>query len=214
MTVSTIEYIFAVALFACAIILVLASSFATRKALKEHTNQLKSQTELINSAKRRVQADMHSKASDQFEKSIEENAGFIKKDLKKTGDQMSAYVRTEFDGALTNQLKHYEASAEDIAKVSQAALTNLQTAIASEQTRLTEVLQLQHAQLATQLEELVAAEKARRIAHFEGDMASIVESYIKQTLVDQIDIDSQLEYIVNELERNKAAIAEDLRRGI
>ena len=216
------EYILAIILVVIATITTLVGYISTRRAINQHTKLLKSQAEVISHAKRRVQADMHRKASDKFEKAVEENSDYIKEDLRHTGEQLSAYVRTQMDGALHNELVAFRESSEKIGKVSSEALQQLQQAIATEQATILSAcrsehedilasLKTQHQELADKINELVLQEKERRIQQFDGEMTRIVSAYVTQALTNQIDVDAQLGYILGELEQNKAAIVEDVR---
>ena len=52
------------------------------------------------------------------------------------------------------------------------------------------------------------------IVRFETNMADIINHYVLAAVGDQIDLTDQLEYILGEFERNKAAILEDLNHGV
>jgi transcriptional regulator of NAD metabolism len=64
-----------------------------------------------------------------------------------------------------------------------------------------------------QLQKEVSDEKNRLIKHFEESMADIINHYVLAAIGDQIDLTDQLEYILAELESNKAAIVEDIKNG-
>jgi len=64
-----------------------------------------------------------------------------------------------------------------------------------------------------QLQKEVAEEKQRQLLHFETNMADIVNHYVLAAIGDQIDLNDQLEYILGNLEANKAAIIEDIKSG-
>lgn len=65
----------------------------------------------------------------------------------------------------------------------------------------------------TQLETQSQEQKAQIIAKFEKNMAGIINHYVLRAIGDQIDLSDQLNYILAELEDNKAAIIEDIKRG-
>jgi hypothetical protein len=64
-------------------------------------------------------------------------------------------------------------------------------------------------QLQTQSQE----QKSLIVTAFEREMASIINHYVMQAIGNQIDLSDQLDYILAELESNKTAIIEDIRRG-
>jgi hypothetical protein len=72
----------------------------------------------------------------------------------------------------------------------------------------------QQRQLMTkQMAEEVIAEKQRIIANFEKNMADIVNHYILTAIGGEVDLTTQLEFIFQRLEENKAAIIEDIKGG-
>ena len=67
--------------------------------------------------------------------------------------------------------------------------------------------------LETQMQTQTEAERNQIIARFEEQLAGIVNHYVMQAIGNQIDLSDQLEFIIAELENNKAAILEDIKRG-
>jgi hypothetical protein len=63
--------------------------------------------------------------------------------------------------------------------------------------------------MATQFE----AQKDQIITSFENEMAGILNHYVLRAIGNQIDLTDQLDYILAELESNKKAIIEDIKRG-
>lgn len=137
-----------------------------------------------------------------FEKIIGENAMFLQQDLRQTTTQLNEYMRAEITRTLQEEFKKYEQS---IADAKQVALGSIEKTITT--------LEQQRQFLATQMQTQSEEQKAHVIAMFEKDMAKIVNHYILQAIGDQIDLSDQLDYILAQLESNKAAIMEDVKRG-
>lgn len=137
-----------------------------------------------------------------FEKIIGENAMFLQQDLRQTTTQLNDYMRAEITRTLQQEFKKYE---QGIADAKQIALGSIEKTI----TTIEQQRQFLESQLATQSQ----AQKTRIIAQFEKDMASIINHYVLKAIGNQIDLSDQLEYILAELESNKPAILEDIRRG-
>ncbi len=137
-----------------------------------------------------------------FEKIIGENAMFLQQDLRQTTSQLNDYMRAEITRTLQEEFKKYEQSIVD---AKQLALDSIEKTI----TTIEQQRQLLEQQLETQSE----AQKAHIIASFEKDMAAIVNHYVLRAIGNQIDLSDQLDYILAELESNKAAIIEDVKRG-
>jgi len=137
-----------------------------------------------------------------FEKIIGENAMFLQQDLRQTTTQLNDYMRTEITRTLQVEFKKYEQSITD---AKQLALDSIEKTI----TTIEQQRQFLEQQLQTQSE----AQKAQIVAVFEAEMARIINHYILRAIGNQIDLSDQLEYILAELESNKKAILEDIKRG-
>jgi predicted PurR-regulated permease PerM len=220
----TTEYLLAVILIVVAAAICAGGFVAVYWAMTQNSKLIKKQSAIMSDAKRKVQSDLHRKATDKFEKAVEENAEFLKKDIQTTSKELNTYVRTEFDGALSSELKSFRESASEIGKVSSQALADLQSSIAKEQSAvlasfkkeqdlILDDLRGQHQALAEKVNQMVEEETQRRITRFEGEMSRIVGNYARQAFANRIDIDVQLAYILEELEQNKQAIVGDLRNA-
>lgn len=137
-----------------------------------------------------------------FEKVIGENAMFLQQDLRQTTAQLNDYMRAEITRTLQEEFKKYEQSISD---AKQIALGSIEKTITT--------IEQQRQLLENQMQAQTEAERARIIAQFEKNMAGIVNHYVLQAIGDQIDLSDQLNYILAELEDNKAAIIEDIKRG-
>jgi hypothetical protein len=137
-----------------------------------------------------------------FEKIIGENAMFLQQDLRQTTSQLNDYMRAEITRTLQEEFKKYEQSISD---AKQLALGSIEKTI----TTIEQQRQYLEQQLQTQSE----AQKAQIVRRFEAEMAGIVNHYLVRAIGNQIDLSDQLDYILAELESNKQAILEDIKRG-
>jgi hypothetical protein len=137
-----------------------------------------------------------------FEKIIGENAMFLQQDLRQTTTQLNDYMRSEITRTLQQEFKKYEQSITDAKQLALDSIEKTITTIEQQRAFLQQ-------QLATQSE----AQKAQVLARFETEMASIINHYILRAIGNQIDLSDQLDYILSELENNKKAIIEDIKRG-
>ena len=137
-----------------------------------------------------------------FEKIIGENAMFLQQDLRQTTAQLNEYMRSEITRTLQDEFKKYEQSIVDAKQIALDSIEKTTTTI--EQQR-----QFLQQQMTTQIEE----QKKRIVESFDREMANIVNHYVLHSIGSQIDLTEQLQYILAELEENKAAILEDIRRG-
>jgi hypothetical protein len=137
-----------------------------------------------------------------FEKIIGENAMFLQQDLRQTTSQLNDYMRSEITRTLQDEFKKYEQSIVD---AKQLALDSIEKTI----TTIDQQRALLEQQLLTQSE----AQKKHILEGFEKEMAGIVNHYVLKAIGNQIDLSDQLEYIMAELETNKTAMVEDIKRG-
>jgi hypothetical protein len=137
-----------------------------------------------------------------FEKVIGENAMFLSQDLRETTAQLNDYMRSELTRTLQVEFKKYEQSIADAKNI---ALGSIEKTI----TTIDQQRQFMEQQLIAQSQ----ANKDHAIKQFEQDMANIVNHYVIKAIGNQIDLSDQLEYIMAELEANKAAIIEDIKNG-
>jgi hypothetical protein len=137
-----------------------------------------------------------------FEKIINENAMFLQQDLRLTTSQLNDYMKNEITRTLKDEFKKYEQSIADAKQLAIDAIQKTSTAI-DEQRQI----------LNDQLQKEVAVERQHIIGNFDANMTDIINHYVLDAVGDQIDLSDQLEYILNNLNENKAAIIEDIRSG-
>jgi hypothetical protein len=137
-----------------------------------------------------------------FEKIIGENAMFLQQDLRLTTSELNEYMKNEIARKLKEEFAKYEQSIMD---AKQLAVESIQ--------KTNEAIDEQRQEMSKQLQEEIAAEKQRIIKQFSEGMADIINHYLMDAVGNQIDLNNQLEYILGNLETNKAAILEDVRSG-
>ena len=137
-----------------------------------------------------------------FEKIIGENAMFLQQDLRLTTSQLNEYMKSEITRTLKEEFSKYEESIMDAKQLAVDSISKTQRAIEEQREILGKNLEVQ-----------VAAEKKRLQERFEKNMGEIVNHYIMTAIGDQIDLSDQLEYILGQLEQNKADIIEDINSG-
>lgn len=137
-----------------------------------------------------------------FEKIIGENAMFLQQDLRLTTSQLNEYMKAEVTRKLKEEFDKYEQSIMDAKQMAVDAIEKTNAAV-DEQRKL----------LGEELQKEVKEEKLHLVKHFEENMADVVNHYVLAAIGNQIDLTDQLEYILGELEANKAAIMEDINSG-
>ncbi len=137
-----------------------------------------------------------------FEKIIGENAMFLQQDLRLTTSQLNEYMKGEITKTLQETFAKYEKSISDAKQMAIDSIEKTRTAVDEQRSLMAE-------KLTTEVEQ----EKKRLLERFENNMADIVNHYVLAAIGDQLDLNDQLEYILGDLEANKAAISEDIKNG-
>jgi hypothetical protein len=137
-----------------------------------------------------------------FEKIIGENAMFLQQDLRLTTSQLNEYMKTEITHKLQEEFSKYEQSIMDAKQLAIESIQKTNAAI-DEQRKV----------MGDQVQQEIQAEKQQIIGRFEQNMTDIVNHYVLAAIGNQIDLNDQLEYILSDLESNKAAILEDIQNG-
>jgi hypothetical protein len=135
-----------------------------------------------------------------FEKIIDENAMFLKQDLDATISQLNDYMKEQIASKLDAEFAEY---AKAMKQAQNLALETLR--------KTAEEVEEQRVLLGNALKNDVAQREVAILKVYEENMAKIVEHYVLQSLGDQLDLKSQLPFIIGQMEANKANIMEDMR---
>lgn len=135
-----------------------------------------------------------------FEKIIDENAEFLKKDLDGTISQLNEYMKKQISTKLDEEFATY---AKAMHEAQSLALGSLQ--------KTAQDIETQRLALAQAMQKDVAEREQALLKVYEDNMSKIVEHYVLQALGNQFDLKSQLPFIIKEMEANKQAIMEDMR---
>ena len=137
-----------------------------------------------------------------FEKIIGENAMFLQQDLRLTTSQLNDYMKQEITKSLEEAFAKYE---ESIGDAKQLAIDSI--------SKTQEAVEQQRVAMGQQLQAEVEKEKGHIIARFEENLGDIINHYLLAAIGDQIDLNDQLNYIIGNMEANKAAIIRDITDG-
>lgn len=127
---------------------------------------------------------------------------FLQQDLRLTTSEVNAYMKDEITKSLTDAFQKYEESIKDAKQMALDSIEKTQVAVEQQRELLNE-----------KLHQEIAIEKERALNRFNNNMADVVNHYVLAAVGNQINLEDQLEFILSELERNKADIIEDLKNG-
>lgn len=137
-----------------------------------------------------------------FEKIIGENAMFLQQDMRLTTSEINEFMKQEITKTLKDAFEKYESSISDAKDQALDSMQKTQSAVEE-----------QRKQMTGQLSKEIEAERQRILGSFHENMAEVINHYVLAAIGNQINLDDQLEYILAELEQNKAAIVEDINQG-
>lgn len=175
---------------------------ATGQAKQKHDYEQAAEKEATHIFNENFRQELRNRGLLHFEKIINENAMFLQQDLRLTASQVNDYMKQEIKRTLTEEFAKYEQSITDAKQLAVESIDKTQKAIEEQRSILTD-----------QLNKQAETAKAQLIAHFESNMADIINHYVMAAIGDQIDLNDQLEYIIGDLEANKQAILEDINHG-
>ncbi len=136
-----------------------------------------------------------------FEHTLDQNAAFLQQDLRKISDTVSERIKEEATAILKDEFTDQKQSVAAAQQHMAEAFSKIDRAIADYQQKMTD-----------QLTAELLSEKQRRLSRFEKNMADVVIHHVEQTLGAHMEVGEQVEYILKNLEANKTAIVEDIKR--
>jgi hypothetical protein len=178
-----------------------AQKVSLKTAYKTLDTQVKEESESIFDDQFRE--ELKNRGRLHFEKVINENAMFLQQDLRLTTSQVNDYMKVEIKKTLQDEFAKYEQSISDAKTLAIESIEKTKTAI-----------EQQRQILEQQLTSEVAKEKDRILVRFDKNMADIVNHYIIQAIGQELDISSQLEFILGYMNENKAELLEDIGHGV
>ncbi|MEK9196145.1 MAG: hypothetical protein AAB914_02135 [Patescibacteria group bacterium] len=135
-----------------------------------------------------------------FEKIISDSAMFLQQDLRLTASQINEFMKKEITTTLQETFTKYEESIMDAKKVALDTIKKTQESVEEQR-------QLMNQQVKSEIDK----EKARTIEQFDKNLSEIVNHYLIEAIGNQVSIDDQMDFILDELEKNKKHILEDIK---
>jgi len=128
------------------------------------------------------------------------------KNLEEQHEQLGAVLEKSFayqDAMMSGAVEENKSRLNAMRGAQEAAIESLTNSVRT--------LQEQHQQLETMLQESIAHQQDMMISAFEENMARIIEHYLVGALGDQYDLKAQLPAIIQQMEQNKQAMADDMK---
>ena len=136
-----------------------------------------------------------------FERTLDQHAAFLQQDLRKISDEVAEHIKEQATGIIKEEFTDQKQSVA-------AAQQHITEAIA----RLDRMLSEYHKTLSDELHKELVAEKERRLERFATNMSAIITEHVQQTLGSHMQVGEQVQFILKNMEDNKSAIIEDIKR--
>lgn len=136
-----------------------------------------------------------------FERTLDQQAAFLQQDLRKISDEVAEHIKEQATGIIKEEFTDQKQSVA-------AAQQHITDAI----TQLDRMLSDYHKTLSEELHKELIAEKERRLERFTANMSAIITEHVQQTLGSHMQVGEQVQFILKNLEDNKTAIVEDIKR--
>lgn len=136
-----------------------------------------------------------------FERTLDQHAAFLQQDLRKISDEVSEHIKQQVEDILKEEFTDQKQSIANAQAHMTEAFNKVDRAITEYQKTMSE-----------QLKAELTAEKNRRLERFTENMAEVVNHHVQQTLGTHMEVGEQVEFILKNLEDNKTAIIEDIKR--
>lgn len=146
---------------------------------------------------------MREKGEARFERTLDENAAFLQKDLHDISDNVTEYIKERAGEILKEEFADQKQTVAAAQQHMSEAFAKVDHAITDYQKAMTE-----------QFDRELKQEKARRLNRFQANMADVVTHHVQQTLGTHLEVDQQIKFILDNLEANKTAIVEDIKREL
>lgn len=152
---------------------------------------------------RRQQTEARQQSQEALQLAIKDNVAVLQRDVQAMSEKLTEHMKQEVSKTLREEIALYKKSATE---VKAAALEAIRES--------TEVFQKQQGAIDTAIADSVAEEKKRLSENLDEKIADILQHYVSQVLEDQITPEDQLGEILAQLDQHKAAIVEDIQRGV
>lgn len=150
-----------------------------------------------------LREDIRKRGVARFERTLDQNATFLQQDLHIVSDEVTDYIKERAGEILKEEFSDQKQS-----------IVTAQQHIADSFSKIDKFLVQYQKDFQDTFQKELTAEKERRLQRFEENMATIVSNHILTSLGSQLEVSDQVQFIIENLDKNKQAIIEDLKREL
>ncbi len=150
-----------------------------------------------------VKEQLLAKATANYEKILEASAAQLQLDLSKTAASLNKQLDTVGQEIVTDEMKRYKASLEELQKNTELSITGTQDALNQHQEDLKTAMAEHQKQMLAKMNKEIAAEKERLLSQIDNKLADAAASFLIETMQHDVDLGAQVPYLTKMLEEHK-----------
>lgn len=157
-----------------------------------------------------VREELLQKAKAHYEKILDNAASQLQLDLSRTSAQLNKQLETLGNEIVSDEMKRYKASLEELQKNTEVSITSTQDQLATHQEDLKAAMAEHQKEMLAKLNEEIAVEKDRLLAQIDTKLADAAASFLIETMQHDVDLGAQTAYLTRMIEEHK----EDFKKEV
>lgn len=157
-----------------------------------------------------VREELLQKAKGNFEKILDGAASQLQLDLSRTSAQLNKQLETLGNEIVSDEMKRYKASLEELQKNTEISITGTQNQLAQHHDDLKAAMAEHQKEMLAKLQEEIASEKDRLLAQIDNKLADAAASFLIETMQHNVDLGAQTAYLTKMIEEHK----EDFKKEV
>lgn len=150
-----------------------------------------------------VREELLEKAKGNFEKILDGAASQLQLDLSRTSAQLNKQLETLGNEIVSDEMKRYKASLEELQKNTEVSITSTQDQLSQHQDDLKAAMAEHQKEMLAKLNEEIGAEKDRLLAQIDSKLADAAASFLIETMQHDVDLGAQVPYLTRMIEEHK-----------
>jgi F0F1-type ATP synthase membrane subunit b/b' len=157
-----------------------------------------------------VREELLEEAKQNYQKILDNAAGQLQLDLSRTSASLNKQLDTLGQQIVTDEMKRYKASLEELQKNTEVSITSTQNQLAEHQEDLKTAMAEHQKQMMEKLKQEIEAEKQQLITQIDSKLADAAASFLIETLQHNVDLGAQTAYLTSMIEEHK----EDFKKEV
>lgn len=150
-----------------------------------------------------IKEELIARARTNYEKILEESASQLQLDLSKTAAQLNKQLDTLGHEIVTDEMKRYKASLEELQKNTEVSITATQDSLDQHHEDLKTAMAERQKELLAKMNEEIAVEKDQLLAQIDTKLSDAAASFLIETMQHDVDLGAQVPYLTKMIEEHK-----------